>query len=96
MNLFRVICVDTFEAAHDPKEAEYESFAGTDEAIVLQWAQQKLVQLEDLQPTETSGGQGPHGIQDRVFIERPDGTRYRVLPPTDEAERIQLFFGKGR
>jgi hypothetical protein len=28
-------------------------------------------------PPEHSGGQGPTGIQDRVFIVGPDGTKYR-------------------
>jgi len=40
-------------------------------------ARRYLRKLEAMQPAETSGGQSPDGIQDRVFIVRPDGTRYR-------------------
>jgi hypothetical protein len=41
-------------------------------------AQERLIELEQTQPSTSSGGQS--GIQDRVFIERPDGTQYRVFP----------------
>jgi hypothetical protein len=97
MKLFRVMCVDVFELANDPEaEAGYEVFAGTDEAIALQWAQQQLARLEQVQPTESSGGQSEHGIQDRVYIEKPDGSRYRVLPTTEEGKRIALLLGLGK
>lgn len=43
-------------------------------------AKKRLQELEKTQPTGSSGGQGFYGIQDRVFIERPDRTRYRVFP----------------
>lgn len=43
-------------------------------------AKKKLEELERHQPTSSSGGQGYYGIQDRVWIERPDGTKYRVFP----------------
>jgi len=43
-------------------------------------ALKKLEELERLQPTKDSGGQSDSGIQDRVFVERPDGTRYRAAP----------------
>lgn len=43
----------------------------------------RLVHLELIQPTASSGGQRPHGIQDRVYIIDPDGLRRRiVLEPT--------------
>jgi hypothetical protein len=42
-----------------------------------------LHELERRQPSEHSGGQGPMGIQDRVFIVKPDGTRERFLRQTD-------------
>ena len=32
--------------------------------------------LNRTQPAETSGGQAPGGIQDRVTIARPDGSEY--------------------
>jgi hypothetical protein len=41
-------------------------------------AKKRLVELERTQPSAVSGGQA--GIQDQVYIIRPDGTRYRYLP----------------
>lgn len=46
----------------------------------LRAAQIRLSFLEKTQPTASSGGQAEHGIQDRVFVVLPDGTRRRVLP----------------
>jgi hypothetical protein len=46
----------------------------------LRAARRQLVQLEKLQPTATSGGQD--GIQDQVYLVRPDGTLLRCLPDT--------------
>jgi hypothetical protein len=37
----------------------------------------ELERIEREQPTASSGGQAPSGIQDRVYIEAPDGSRYR-------------------
>lgn len=39
----------------------------------------RLEELAIQQPASSSGGQGFNGIQDRVFIEHPDGKRYRVI-----------------
>lgn len=50
------------------------------EAEAQEAAQKKLKENEQLQPSSGSGGQGFLGIQDRVFIEGPDGNRYRVFP----------------
>ena len=36
--------------------------------------------LEDWQPSALSGGQGEFGTQDRVFVVKPDGEIYRILP----------------
>lgn len=44
----------------------------------LAGARIRLADLERRQPSASSGGQGPHGIQDRVFIVHPDGHRERV------------------
>lgn len=44
-----------------------------DEAVAA--AINRLIELDRLQPH--AGGQS--GIQDRVYVERPDGTRYRVM-----------------
>ena len=40
-------------------------------------AQERLARLETSQPSETTGGQDTGGIQDQVFIIRPNGTKYR-------------------
>lgn len=39
----------------------------------------RLKELAISQPASSSGGQGIFGIQDRVFIETPDGQRHRLL-----------------
>ena len=48
------------------------------EAGARRAARRYLRRLEKDQPSESSGGQGPAGIQDRVYIVRPDGTEFRV------------------
>lgn len=48
------------------------------EAEALAAARARLGALERDQPTATSGGQ--QGVQDRVFVVRPDGSKYRVVP----------------
>ena len=45
------------------------------EAECLAAAREYLRELEDQQPSERSGGQD--GIQDRIFIVGPNGTRHR-------------------
>ena len=67
-----VIGWDTFEGA------EYPVSRHATEAESKVAAQQFLLQLERDQPTASSGGQS--GIQDHVYIVRPDGVRYRYLP----------------
>jgi hypothetical protein len=42
-------------------------------------AQKRLDDLERTQPAASSGGQGLHGIQDRVYLVHPDGHRERVF-----------------
>jgi hypothetical protein len=42
-------------------------------------AAKRMDGLEVSQPANQSGGQGLFGIQDRIFIERPDGFKYRWL-----------------
>jgi hypothetical protein len=41
-------------------------------------ARRRLAELERSQPSATSGGQD--GIQDQVYVVRPDGTSYRYRP----------------
>lgn len=50
------------------------------EKAALTAAKKRLEELEKTQPATSSGGQGRYGIQDRVFIERPDGSQYRAMP----------------
>jgi hypothetical protein len=67
----------------------YDTFAGDryhlagpffSERAARRAAKRELRKIEKMQPTESSGGQGPSGIQDRVYIVRPDGSIYRYLP----------------
>lgn len=64
---------DTFEGGPDayyPLEGEFD-----DEQAVQAAARDRLAELEKTQPSSDSGGQG--GIQDQVFVVRPDGSKYR-------------------
>ena len=47
-----------------------------DEAVAA--ARARLVELEREQPSVSSGGQGFGGIQDQVYVVRPDGSTFRV------------------
>ncbi len=42
-------------------------------------AKKRLQELEISQPSSSSGGQGFSGIQDQVFIVRPDDSMYRFI-----------------
>lgn len=73
---WRLAVYDAFEGTYYHLEGEY-----PDESAVQQAATKRLRYLEETQPSKESGGQGEdEAIQDRVFIVRPDGTRYRYLP----------------
>ncbi len=61
---------DTFSSEWYDLEGEYDN-----EAAAKAAAKHRLANLERTQPARTSGGQ--NGIQDRVFIVRPDGSQYR-------------------
>ena len=63
---------DTFEEESYHLDGTYD-----DEASAKIAGFDRLKYLEESQPTSTSGGQ--KGIQDRVYIVRPDGTNYRLL-----------------
>lgn len=63
---------DTFEGSFYPLDGEYAS-----EADARAAALDRLEELEQSQPTSSSGG--PSCIQDRVFIVDPDGNRNRVF-----------------
>lgn len=64
---------DTFSNEEYSLPGEYPS-----EKAAIAAAQARLKELELTQPTKDSGGQGSLGIQDRVFVVRPDGTKFRV------------------
>jgi hypothetical protein len=64
---------DTFSREDYPLPGAYE----TEEAAVAA-AHERLEHLEATQPSPTSGGQD--GIQDQVYVIRPDGTVFRVWP----------------
>lgn len=57
---------DGLQPTYDTRDA---AFAG---------ARKRLADLERTQPSASSGGQAPGGIQDRVYIIHPDGRRERV------------------
>ncbi len=69
-----------FLRGYDTFSGDYYPLAGTYRSEVdAQKAARKFLQdVERSQPSKSSGGQ--HGIQDRVFIVRPDGASYRYLP----------------
>ena len=62
---------DTFDNEPYSLEGNYD-----DEAAAKEAARKRLEELEKTQPSATSGGQGRFGIQDQVFIVRPDGSNY--------------------
>lgn len=70
---FKVLGFDTFSS----EWYSLGSFHAEEKALAV--AQAKLRVLEHTQPSASSGGQAEMGIQDRVFIEGPDGARRRVL-----------------
>lgn len=64
---------DAFSREDYPLPGEYD----TEDAAITA-AKKRLEDLERTQPSESSGGQD--GLQDRVYLIRPDGTKFRVLP----------------
>ena len=65
---------DTFEDEPYPLEGEFD-----DQVLAEAAAAARLVHLRETQPSEESGGQDPGGIQDHVYVVRPDGTEYRYF-----------------
>lgn len=63
---------DTFEERFYALEGEYSSQQAVERA-----AETELREIEKTQPTASTGGQEEDGIQDQVFVVRPDGTKYR-------------------
>ncbi len=73
VDLWKLEGYDTFEGESYPLDGTY----GTETAAV-QAAKDRLAYLERTQPSASSGGQG--GLQDRVFVVRPDGSTARAHP----------------
>lgn len=71
-SIWRLEGYDTFDGTSYRIEGVY--FGEPD---IKRAAQERLALLESTQPSEHSGGQDQDGIQDQVFIIRPDGTKYR-------------------
>lgn len=72
-DLWRLEGYDTFEGSEYPLGGVY----GT-EAAAVKAARDRLAELEKNQPSASSGGQSRAGIQDRVYVVRPDGSKFRV------------------
>ncbi len=75
----------------------YDTFAGDSyglpgrflsERTARRAAKRYLKRVEKMQPTHASGGQ--KGIQDRVYIVRPDGSMYRYLSGDESAPKSPL------
>jgi hypothetical protein len=71
--LWKIQGHDTFSREDYPLPGEYET---EEEAVAA--AHERLEHLEATQPSPTSGGQD--GIQDQVYVIRPDGIVFRVWP----------------
>jgi len=73
---WRLLGLDAFDPdAEMCLLGEYET-----ETAALEAAYKRLEELEQTQPSSSSGGQAPRGIQDRVYIEDPQGNVKRILP----------------
>lgn len=70
MSKWRLEGYDTFEGEGYSLPGTYDTEAEAEAA-----ARARLADLEKMQPSATSGGQGFGGIQDRVYIVGPAGTR---------------------
>ena len=65
---------DVFDAGNYAIDGEYNT-----EEQAIEAAKAHLIELEKSQPNKESGGQSDRGVQDRVFIVKPDGSKYRYL-----------------
>lgn len=72
-NKWKLEGYDTFDRESYPLVGEFET-----EADAITAAKSRLADLEQTQPSSSSGGQD--GIQDRVYVIRRDQTRFRVMP----------------
>lgn len=78
--VWRLVGYDTFEGEYYPLYGEHE-----DEHNARIAAIERFRMLKETQSSEDSGGQDEFGLQDRIFIQRPDGSKYRFIPiPPEE------------
>lgn len=71
MKKWKLVGYDTFS------NEEYSLTEHKTQELAEAAAADRMQELERTQPSSQSGGQGLYGIQDRVYIERPDGSRYQ-------------------
>lgn len=78
---WRLEGIDTFEGErYTLRDEDGEPIARDSEREILAAARAKLLEIEEDQPTESSGGQyEEHTIQDQLVVIRPDGTEYRFF-----------------
>lgn len=76
--LWHIDGYDTFEGAEYPVASNIETI---EDAELLARALRR--RIEEAQPSATSGGQAFGGIQDRVYIVNPDGSKQIVRGSLD-------------
>lgn len=81
-NEWRLFGFDTFAEEDYPIEGKYSSEQEARNAALAYFKE-----ISEGQPSDSSGGQGELGIQDRVFVERPDGSRFRFIPLAEEFDQ---------
>lgn len=88
MKPWKLAGYDTFDGHFYKIEGMYDT-----EEDAIKAAHKRLIELEELQPTEYSGGQPPFGIQDIVYVVRPDGFMYRFGTNEKEECSYTKIFG---
>ena len=73
---------DTFDCKWDVESDPFYPIEGewNTEKEAIEAAKKFLYKIEWHQPSSRSGGQSTFGIQDHVYIVRPDGSKYRYIP----------------
>ena len=78
-NEWKLVGFDAFEEEYYSLNDSYPNENEARQAAIL-----KFKEINKLQPPEEAGGQDDEGIQDRLFIERPNGSKYRFIPLPEE------------
>ncbi len=73
--VWKIVGYDALEEEFYKMGSEY-----FDEESAYAAAVAHLESIEESQPSSDSVGEGDESVQDQVFIIKPDGARYRVLP----------------